>query len=100
MLSFLLAQCTRPGGSYWVLKEPNSDFIRVFDLKALGEGLGEVDEDRESSQEQGRPAGGSSNPFARAVGLMSFRMAQKPHSAALDLPQRKRLLLQCVELLP
>jgi len=33
LLSFLHAHCTRPGGSYWVLKEPGADFLRVFDLR-------------------------------------------------------------------
>ena len=34
LLSFLRAHCTRPGGSYWLLKA-DADLIRVFDLHAM-----------------------------------------------------------------
>jgi hypothetical protein len=33
LLSFLREHCTRPGGSYWVLKEPHANLVRVFDLQ-------------------------------------------------------------------
>ena len=98
LLSFLRAHCTRPGGSYWVLKEADADLIRVFDLHAMFAAL--------------RAAGGEqTNPFAASVGTMAFRMAQRRSSddsgsgaaaaaASRDEHERRReLLLQCISLL-
>ena len=58
LLSFLQGHCTRPGGSWWVLKEPEANVVRVFDLATL-------------SAEYGADA----NPFAHSVALMCYRMA-------------------------
>ncbi len=54
--------CTRPGGSWWVLKEPEANVVRVFDLATL-------------SAEYGADA----NPFAHSVALMCYRMALRCH---------------------
>ena len=35
LLTFLHGHCTRPGGSWWVLKEPEANVVRVFDLATL-----------------------------------------------------------------
>ena len=89
LLSFLHAHCTRPGGSYWVLKEPGANLVRVFDLHELS-----IAAATHNPHE--------ANPFSRAVGLMCFRMAQResysdPACSSSELQQRRELLLQCVE---
>ena len=99
LLNFLQHHCTRPGGSYWVLKEPEANYLRVFDLATL-------------SSEYGADA----NPFSHSVALMCFRMARRPplprpsdegeegdESPADDsretVEKRRELLTQCAELL-
>ena len=100
LLAFLQGHCTRPGGSYWVLKEPESNFLRVFDLATL-------------SSEYGADA----NPFSHSVALMCFRMSSRPPlpspgdadddldrasgeaSSRETLEKRRELLSQCAELL-
>ena len=42
LLSFLQSHCTRPGGSYWVLKEPEANLVRVFDLATLSDEYVEI----------------------------------------------------------
>uniref|UniRef100_UPI00358EDA32 erythroid differentiation-related factor 1 n=1 Tax=Myxine glutinosa TaxID=7769 RepID=UPI00358EDA32 len=90
VLSFLKANCTREGHTYWLFKASGDDIVKLYDLTTLCE---------ETRQEK------NENPFAYPVAVLLFRVANSLVGKKAERRKRRRrstartLLQNCIRLL-
>lgn len=89
ILSFLKANCTKEGHTYWLFKGSGEDVVKLYDLTSLCY-------DKPGSHEQ--------NPFSTPVAILLYQVAKNllqtgTNRAEHELASTKHLLENCVKLL-
>ncbi|GAB0096187.1 erythroid differentiation-related factor 1 [Sergentomyia squamirostris] len=109
ILSFLKANATKAGHTYWLFKRPKDDVVKLYDLTTLCmEGEYEPKAERaDKNKEEKASADGANvpNPFTIPVAMLLYSVARNMKSSMQKLTNKqagaiKMLLDNCIKLLP
>jgi hypothetical protein len=103
ILSFLKANATKSGHTYWLFKAKNDDVVKLYDLTTLQ--LLATTKDDENSEATNKNEDKDENPFTIPVAMLLYTVARnmKYSNEKLTAKQAgniKQLLDNCLKLLP
>lgn len=103
ILSFLKANATKSGHTYWLFKAKNDDVVKLYDLTTLQ--LLATTKDDENSENSDKKEENDQNPFTIPVAMLLYTVARnmKYSNEKLTAKQAgniKQLLDNCLKLLP
>lgn len=104
ILSFLKANATKSGHTYWLFKAKNDDVVKLYDLTTLQQ-LATTKEDEAQSEGVDKKEENDQNPFTIPVAMLLYTVARnmKYSNEKLTAKQAgniKQLLDNCLKLLP
>lgn len=103
ILSFLKANATKSGHTYWLFKAKNDDVVKLYDLTTLQ--LLATTKDDESTESDSKKEENDQNPFTIPVAMLLYTVARNMKYSNEKLTAKqfgniKQLLDNCLKLLP
>lgn len=104
ILSFLKANATKSGHTYWLFKAKNDDVVKLYDLTTL-QLLATTKDDADDTSSESSEKKDDQNPFTIPVAMLLYTVARnmKYSNEKLTAKQAgsiKQLLVNCLKLLP
>lgn len=105
ILSFLKANATKAGHTYWLFKAKNDDVVKLYDLTTLQLLATTKDDETSETSETDKKEENDQNPFTIPVAMLLYTVARnmKYSNEKLTAKQAgniKQLLDNCLKLLP
>lgn len=105
ILSFLKANATKSGHTYWLFKAKNDDVVKLYDLTTLQLLATTKDDEASESETNDKKEENDQNPFTIPVAMLLYTVARnmKYSNEKLTAKQAgniKQLLDNCLKLLP
>lgn len=113
ILTFLKQNATKSGHTYWLLKGPHDDVVKLYDLTTLCAKTEREEAAAAAAAQEAKPTGDEKtatprkdqNPFTNPVAMLLYSVAYNMKTSRERLPPKmagsvKALLENCIKLLP
>lgn len=105
ILSFLKANATKSGHTYWLFKGKNDDVVKLYDLTTLQLLASQKEEENNCSENGEKNKDNDRNPFTIPVAMLLYTCARNMKYSNEKLTTKeagniRQLLINCLKLLP